>query len=490
MFRSLRYTLFPVLNITAPVLAVFSLVLLIPCLVSLFFEDGALEGFVHASAACMATGALLWAITRGDKRELLPRDGFLLATLIWVLIPVFASIPIFHGIEGISVTTAFFEAMSGTTTTCATALTGLDALPESINFWRCFLSWLGGMGILVLAVAILPLLGVGGAQVFKAETSGPMKEARLTPRIADTAKGLWAIYVLMSVACALAYRWAGMDTFDSILHTFTTVSLGGFSSHDASFAYWNNPMIETVTIAFILLCGTSFTLHFVAWKSRSPLAYLKNPECLAWVGICVGTIAVVAGILYQSGFYTDLWEALRKAAFNVASTISTTGFATDDFNLWPAPAVWLMIIVTCFATCGGSTGGGVKMLRAIILIKQIACQFKQTQHPKIVAPVMLQGSAIDTQVVVSTLSFLMLWVTLLIFSAWVFMATGLDLKTALGTAVACITNLGPGLGDTGPASNFSVLSDAQLWLCTFLMLLGRLELVTVFMLFTRSFWKT
>ncbi|MGN1209577.1 MAG: TrkH family potassium uptake protein [Duodenibacillus sp.] len=490
MFRSLRYTLFPVLNITAPVLVVFAFVLLIPCLVSLFFEDGAHEGFVRAAAVSLATGIVFWLITRGDKRELLPRDGFLLATLIWVLIPVFASIPLFYGIEGITVTKAFFEAMSGTTTTCATALTGLDALPESINFWRCFLSWLGGMGILVLAVAILPLLGVGGAQVFKAETSGPMKEARLTPRIADTAKGLWAIYLLMSIACALAYRWAGMDTFDSILHTFTTVSLGGFSSHDASFAYWNSPMVETVTIVFILLCGTSFTLHFVAWKARSPLAYLKNAECLTWVGTCLATIAVVTGILYQSGFYADPWVALRKAAFNVASTISTTGFATDDFNVWPDPALWLMIIVTCFATCGGSTGGGVKMMRALILIKQIASQFKQTQHPKIVAPVTLQGSVIDSHVVISTLSFLMLWVSLLVFSGWLLMATGLDLKTALGTAVGCITNLGPGLGETGPNSNFAVLNDGQLWLCSFLMLFGRLELVTVFMLFTRSFWKS
>lgn len=489
MFRSLRYTLFPVLNITAPVLLAFALIALIAYGVSWWYADGAYRGFEVMIASCLSTGLILKLLTRRDKRELLPRDGFLLATLIWVLIPLFASIPLYMGVPNISYTLAFFEAMSGTTTTCATVLNGLDALPASINFWRCFLSWLGGMGILVLAVAILPLLGVGGSQIFKAESSGPMKESRLTPRIADTAKGLWSIYLMLSVACALAYSLAGMSSFDSILHAFTTVSLGGFSSHDSSFAFWDNPSVECIAIAFMLACGISFSLHFLAWRNRSPLAYFKNPECLAWIFTAFAMVIAVTAILYFNGYYKDPIDALRAAAFNVVSTISTTGFATEDFNLWPAAAPMLMFVGACFATCGGSTGGGMKMLRAIILFKQSSRQLSLTLHPKAIMPVVVGNHVIETQVIFSALSFMLLWTVICIVTTFVLMVSGLDLTTALSAAICCITNLGPGLGAVGPASNFSVLNDFQLWLCSFLMLIGRLELVTVFVLFTRSFWR-
>lgn len=489
MFRSLRYSLFPVLNITAPVLIAFAFITLIPCLVSYLYADGAQEGFQIAALACLLTGLTLRVLTFRDKRELLPRDGFLLATIIWVAIPIFASIPLYLEIDDISFTLAFFEAMSGTTTTCATVLTGLDQLPASLNFWRCFLSWLGGMGILVLAVAILPLLGVGGSQIFKAESSGPMKESRLTPRIADTAKGLWSIYLALSVICACAFKFAGMSTFDSILHAFTTVSLGGFSSHDASFGFWNNPAVETTAIVFMLVCGMSFSLHFVAWKNRSPLSYFKNPECLAWLATAFVITAVVASILYLNNYYTDPVKAIRVAAFNVVSTISTSGFATEDFNLWPAATSLLMFVGACFASCGGSTGGGMKMMRALILFKQASRQFALTLHPKAVLPVTFAGNVIGSHVVFSALSFMLLWTVCCIMTTWLLMVTGLDLTTALSATIACITNLGPGLGAVGPYSNFSVLSDTQLWLCSFLMLLGRLELVTVFVLFTRTFWR-
>lgn len=489
MFRSLRYSLFPVLNITAPVFIAFAFILLIPCLVSYLYADGAHDGFQIASLSCLLTGAALHLLTFRDRRELLPRDGFLLATIIWVTVPIFASIPLYLEIDNLSYTQAFFEAMSGTTTTCATVLAGLDTLPASLNFWRCFLSWLGGMGILVLAVAILPLLGVGGSQIFKAESSGPMKESRLTPRIADTAKGLWSIYLALSVACAFAFKFAGMDTFDSILHAFSTVSLGGFSSHDASFGYWNNPTVEVTAVIFMLLCGMSFALHFVAWKNRSPLAYFKNPECLAWLATSLVITLVVAAILYVNGNYTDPLTAIRVAAFNVVSIISTSGFATEDFNLWPASASILMFIGASFATSGGSTGGGMKMMRAVILFKQAARQFALTLRPKAVLPVTVAGNTIESSVVFSALSFMLLWTVCSIFATWLLMVTGLDLTTALSAAVACITNTGPGLGAVGPYSNFSVLNDAQLWLCSFLMLIGRLELVTVFVLFTRTFWR-
>lgn len=489
MFRSLRYTLFPVLNITSPVLMAFAFIMLIPVAVSYLYDDGAERGFLLGAIACLITGIVLKAATFRDRRELLPRDGFLLATILWVALPIFASIPLYTGIPNISFTIALFEAMSGTTTTCATALSGLDHLPQSINFWRCFLSWLGGMGILVLAVAILPLLGVGGSQAFKAEASGPMKETHLTPRIADTAKGLWLIYLAISVLCAASFRWVGMDTFDSIVHAFSTVSLGGFSSHDASFGYWNNQGVETVAIIFMLLCGMSFSLHFFAWKTRSILSYFSNPETLAWLIACTTISLTVATILYLEGIYTDPVTALRAAIFNSVSTIATAGFATQDFNLWPASATTLMFLGACFAPCAGSTGGGVKMMRAIILFKQISSQFKLTRHPNAIVPVTVSGSTVDTPVVLSTLSFMLLWIVLTIVCTWLFMLSGLDMTSSLTAAVSCITNLGPGLGVIGPYSNFSVLSEVQLWLCIFLMLVGRLELVTVFILFTRSFWR-
>lgn len=489
MFRSLRYILFPVLNITAVVLFVFGLLMWVPVGVSLLFQDGAQQGFMLASGACLATACVLLALTIHDRRELLARDGFLLATIIWVAVPVFAALPLYWEIDSVSYTIAFFEAMSGTTTTCATALSGLDMLPESINFWRCFLSWMGGMGILVLTVAILPLLGVGGSQIFKAESSGPLKESRLTPRIADTAKGLWSIYLFLTLACAGSYHFAGMSLFDSIIHAFTTVSLGGFSSHDNSFAFWNSPAIESAAVFFMLVCGMSFSLHFVAWKNRSPLAYLKNSECLAWLGVVAAITAAVAAHLYCSGYSSETGKILREAVFNVVSTVSTTGFATTDFSVWPVAAPMMMFVGACFATCGGSTGGGMKMMRTIILFKQVSRQFALTLHPKGVLPVTVGGNIVEAHIVFSTLSFMLLWSVVSIAGVIALLFSGLDLTTAFSAVVACITNLGPGLGMLGPASNFSVLNDAQLWLCSVLMLAGRLELITVFVLFTRTFWR-
>ncbi len=489
MFWSLRYILFPVLYITGQVLSAFSLVMLVPAGVSLLYQDGAIYGFEIGAAVSFCVGLLLQILTRSKRRELRPRDGFLLATIIWISIPLVASIPLMLEIPGISFTHAYFETMSGTTTTCATVLSGLDVLPESINFWRCFLSWLGGMGILVLAVAILPLLGVGGAQIFRAETSGPMKETRLTPRIADTAKGFWWIYVAISVACALSYHAAGMDLLDSIMHMFTTVSLGGFSSHDASFGFWDNSEIETVAIVFMLICGSSFSMHFLAWRNRSPLVYFRNPEFHAWLAIAATAVGSVTAILLVNGTYDDLPTALRYAAFNVMSVISTTGYANTDYALWPIAAPIIMLFCSCFATCGGSTGGGVKMMRAIILVKETMREFVLIMNPNAVLPLKVAGNKVETRILFQILAYMLLWIVVLVLSSITLMITGLDLDTSFSAIVACITNLGPGIGEVGPATTFGSLTDLQLWLCTFCMLVGRLELMTVFVLFSRSFWR-
>lgn len=489
MFSNLRYILFPVLNLTGAVLAAFAVIMLLPLTLAVVNNEPSVTGFGYGAIVTFAVGVFLFFLTNKSKRELVARDGFLLATIIWASVPLFASIPLYVSLPGLSFTHAYFEAISGTTTTCATVLSGLDALPQSINFWRCFLSWIGGMGILVLAVAILPLLGVGGAQVFKAEASGPMKDSKLTPRIADTAKGLWWIYLTLTVACVLAYIIAGMNVFDAVLHAFTTVSLGGFSSHDASFAFWNNDAIESVAIFFMFICGASFSLHFVALRKRSVIPYLHNVEFLCWLGICMLAIGIVTLILLDNAYYTSWDVALRHAAFNVISTISTTGFSTADYNLWPIATPILMLACACFSTCGGSTGGGIKMLRAVILLKQTWREFTLLLHPKAVVPLSISGGSISNRVVFQAVAYSQLWIALSLLGAIVMMATGLDLVTATSAIIACLTNTGPGLGMVGPTGTFAQLSDFQLWLCSFCMLVGRLEMMTVFVLFTRAFWR-
>lgn len=490
MFANLRYFLLPVLNITGPMLVCFALLLLVPVFVSLLYEDGAAGGFAVAFALCVTTGLVMRTLTQRHRRELLPRDGFLLATIIWTVTPLFGAVPLMLEIPNLSFTHAYFESMSGITTTCATVLSGLQQLPESLNFWRCFMSWIGGMGILVLAVAILPMLGVGGSQIFKAEFSGPLKESHLTPRIADTAKGLWGIYLALSVACAIGYKLAGMSTFDSIIHMFSTVSLGGFAAYDESFGHWNNPNIEAVAIFFMLVCGVSFSLHFVAWRKRSPALYFKNPECLAWIGIAVAAVLGATAMQLHLDDSLDPMQTLRYAAFSVVSTISTAGFANQDFALWPAAVYIPMFILACFATCGGSTGGGFKMLRALMLVKYIPLQLVTTAQTRVVRPLVLNGAVVDNATVLSAFSFMLFWLLTVVLAFLALMLTGLDPTSAFGAVLGCICNIGPGLGVVGPYANFAVLSEGQLWICIFCMLAGRLELATVFVLFTRSFWRT
>jgi len=301
-----------------------------------------------------------------------------LVTLIWLVLPAFAALPLWLAIPGLSVTDAYFEAMSGFSATGATLLTGLDQLPLSLNVWRCFLQLVGGLGIIVLAVAILPLLGVGGAQLFKTEMTGPMKDARLTPRIAETARGLWVVYFVGCVACFFAYRWAGMSWADAFMHMCTTMSLAGFSSHDASFGYWNSALIEAVAVFFMLLAGVSVALYFVAWRQRSLRPLWRNVEARAFFGVMAGAVAVISLYLWLAGTYPSYLEALRHTVFHVVSVGTTTGYATQDYALWPQFAPLLMLLLGCFATCGGSTGGGIKMMRMLLLLKQAQHELVRT----------------------------------------------------------------------------------------------------------------
>jgi trk system potassium uptake protein TrkH len=470
-------------------LVIFGLSILFPLALSHFLGDGAEAAYDEALVITVGFGALLWVVARSHEGELQIRDGFLLVALTWTVLPAFATLPLMLHLPGLSFTDAYFETVSGLTTSGATVLEGLDKLPPSINIWRTQLVWMGGMGVVVLAVAILPLLGVGGAQVFKAETPGPMKDTKLTPRITETAKGLWGVYFVITIACILAMKLAGMTWLDSVIHAFSTMGLGGFSSHDASFGFWDSPAIEAVTIVFMLIASLNFATHFLAWRRRSLRAYVRDPEAGMVMLVMLGASALVAVYLWHADFYGTFWQSLRFAAFNVVSIASTTGFANTDFNEWPAFAPLLMLYLCCFATSSGSTGGGMKMIRALVLLKASFREFTRILHPRAEVPLKVGGQPIEHNLVFAVLAFMLVYGLTIVGLSLVMTASGLDFITAFSAVVACINNMGPGLNKVGPATNYAVLTDFQTWLCTAAMLLGRLELFTLLVVFTPAFWR-
>jgi len=468
---------------------IFALLLVVPLAFALAEHDPAEDAFLIAAAVTLACGLAMSSTTRRFRRELQPRDGFVLVGLTWAVLPFFGALPLWLAVPGLSATDAYFEATSAFTATGATVMSGLDGLPLSVNVWRCFMMLVGGLGIIVLAVAILPLLGVGGSQLFRAETAGPMKDQKLTPRIADTARAMWVAYALLAVACFFAYQAAGMGWADAFMHMCTTISLGGFSSHDASFGYWNSPAIEAVAIVFMLLSGVNLVMYFVAWRARSPRVLLGNAEVQAYFGALAASIALIATYLVVHGTYPESVDALRHTAFHVISIATTTGYATNDYAQWPLFAPLLMILLGCFATCAGSTGGGIKMVRMLLLLKQARHELVRIVHPNVVNPVVLGGRAVSDRVMQSVIAFMMMYGATLVSLTMLLLFSGLDPVTAFTAVIACVNNIGPGLGDVGPAVNYGSLTDFQTWVCTVAMLLGRLELLSVLVLFTPGFWR-
>src|SRR5262245_30990188 len=381
------------------ILMLFGLSLLLPLMISHLLNDGAQLAYDEALVLMFACGAALWLVSRGREAELQIRDGFLLVALTWTVLPAFATLPLLLYLPNLSFTDAYFETVSGLTTSGATVLEGLDHLPPSINLWRAQLVWVGGLGVVVLAVAILTLLGVGGEQLFRAETPGPMKDTRLTPRITETAKGLWGVYLLITAMCIVSMKFAGMTWLDAMIHGFSTMGLGGFSSHDASYGYWNSPAIETVTIVFMLIASLNFATHFLVWRGRNLRAYARDPEAGMVMLVMLGGVLVVALYLWRSGFYPSFWTSLRYAAFNVVSVASTTGFSSTDFSQWPAFAPLLMLYLSCFATSSGSTGGGMKMIRALVLLRQAVREFTRILHPRAQVPLKIGGQMVDSNVI-------------------------------------------------------------------------------------------
>jgi len=478
-----------VLHVLSVVIMMFALCVFFPLAWSFILRDAAQTAYDETIFVTAFAGVALWALTRNHRRELQPRDGFLLVALVWTVLPAFATLPLLLYLPGLSFTDAYFEAVSGLTTTGATVLSGLDALPPSINIWRTFLIWVGGMGVIVLAVAILPLLGVGGSQIYKAETPGPMKDTKLTPRIAETAKGLWLVYFMITVACLLAYRVAGMTWLDAMMHAFTTMGLGGFSSHDASYAYWNSPAIEAVAIYFMLLAGINFGAHFLAWRRLSFGPYARDPEAGLYLLVVLGSVLGIAYFLLANNTYPDFWTALRFSAFNVVSIATTTGYSNADYNLWPIFAPVWMLFLCSFATCSGSTGGGIKMIRARLMARQAIREMTRIIHPRAVVPVKLSGAPVENNIIFAVLAFILVYNGAVIVMTMLLAASGLDIITAFSAVIASINNTGPGLNKVGPASTFASLNDFQTWICTAAMLLGRLELFTLLVVFTPGFWR-
>lgn len=469
-------------------LMVFSVSLLPPVFVSWFYDDGFMDVFLAGAAAVLVLGIVCWLPVARQKEELRLRDGFLVVVLFWTVLGLAGALPLAMSDQlGLSVTDAVFESLSGLTTTGATVMTGLDDLPRSVLFYRQQLQWMGGMGIIVLAVAILPMLGVGGMQLYRAETPGPLKDTKLTPRITETAKALWYIYLGLTIACAAAYWSAGMSGFDAIAHSFSTVSIGGFSTHDQSIGYFDSPAIELVAVVFMLLAGMNFALHFVAWRSFSLKPYWQDSEVKAYLGVLTLVTVVTVYYLYQSDTFASLGEAFHNGLFQVVSIGTTTGFTTTEYFIWPVFLPVLLLFVSFIGGCAGSTGGGMKVIRFVLLIKQGRRELMRLIHPNAQLPVKVGKKIMSDRVISAVWGFFAAYAGCFVIVMLFLMATGLDQVTAFSAVAACINNLGPGLGEVG--TNYVELNDAAKWALCFTMLLGRLEIFTLLVLFTRSFWQ-
>jgi trk system potassium uptake protein TrkH len=470
-------------------LALFSAFYVLPLTSAIWFRDGTLGSFAVAAVGTLAAGVLIRACTRRHMRELKPRDGYLLVVLAWTGMALAAAVPLLLHDRTLSFTNAYFEVMSGLTTTGATVFVGLDSLPPTINLWRHALNWFGGMGIIVLAVAVLPMLGVGGRQLYRAETPGPVKDASLAPRVAQTAKYLWLVYAGITFACVMALVIAGMPMFDAICHAFSALSLGGFSTHDASIGFYNSPAIEAVLIVFMMIAALNFATHFRAIRRLSFEPYAADPEARWVVRLLVVSCVGVALYLWHAGTYDTFPTALRHASFNLVSLATDCGYASVDYNQWPAFAPVWMLFLSCVTVSSGSTGGGIKMFRSLILVRQSHREMTTLVHPTAVVPLRIGGHALPDSIVEAVLAFIFLYFMTIAILTFALLATGLDFVTAFSAIIACINNAGPGLNEVGPAGNYAGLADFQKWVCALAMLAGRIEIMTLAVLFTRTFWR-
>ena len=468
-------------------LMLFSLGMLPAAAVGWHFGEQAKGAFLTGFAITLVVGFLVWLPVRKQRNELRTRDGYLITVLFWLVLGLFGAVPLFLlELPDLSIADSVFESFSGLTTTGATVITGLDTLPRSLLFYRQQLQWFGGMGIIVLAVAILPLLGVGGMQLYRAEMPGPLKDNKLTPRIAETAKVLWFIYTGLTLACASAYWMAGMTLFDAIGHSFSTVAIGGFSTHDASIGYYNSPVIEMICLVFMVLSGANFALHFTAWRYRSIRSYWQDPECRSYLLILLGLVIICAALLIGYQYY-DPASAIRYAAFQTVSIATTSGFTVTDFSAWPSVLPFLLLYASFAGACAGSTGGGMKIIRVVLVFKQGVREIKRLLHTNGVFPVKLGQRPVGDRVVEAVWGFCSVYVFTFAVLFLLLLGTGLDFVTAFSALAACMNNLGPGLGEV--TAHYGELTATVKWLLSFAMLLGRLEVFTLLVLLTPMFWR-
>ncbi len=475
-----------VVRILGLFLLAYSATLLIPISVALWYHDGEAVHFADALLATVSAGLLLRLAGAGTRVQLRAHEGFIVVAMFWLVLSALASLPLHLG-PHLSFTDAVFEATSAFTTTGATVMSGLDRLPPSVLIYRQQLQWFGGMGIIVLAVAVMPLLGVGGMQLYKAETPGPLKEEKITPRIARGARSFWLLYAGLTAACALGYHAAGMPLFDAVAHSLSTVSTGGFSTHDASLGHFDSLAVEMVAVVFMLLGGINFSLHYVALAGRSLRGYLDDPEARAYLGLIVAVAAAVSLGLVWSGFHGD-WKAdLRAALFHAVSVVTSTGFVTEDFSHWPDFVPVLLLMASFVGGCAGSTAGGMKVIRVLVMGKQSGRDLLRLVHPAVVRPLRLGRRVLPERVVEAIWGYFAAYVALFVLFMLGLMALDLDQVTAFSAVATCMNNLGPGLGRV--ATSFAGLPDAAKWILVAAMLAGRLEIFTLLVLFTPAFWR-
>lgn len=466
----------------------YSMVMLPPLAISFLYQDGAHWAFIFSFVITLAVGASLWLFTRKKQQELKTRDGFVVTALFWTALSLFGALPLlFEESAPLSVTDAIFESVSGLTTTGATVMVGLDQLPQSLQLYRQLLQWLGGIGIIVVAIAILPMLGIGGMQLFRAEIPGPMKDTKLTPRITGTAKALISIYGGLTVACTLSYRAAGMSWFDAIGHAFSTVSIGGFSNHDANLGYYaDQPAVLWVATFFMFASGINFALHFFVWHSRSLRQYLLDPEFRFYAMALVSGVAITVTYLVGSNTY-GFAEGFLHGTFQLVSIATTTGFVSADFNQWPSFLPFMMFIGAVMGGCSMSTAGGMKVIRVLLISRQGLREIYRLIHPSAVIPIKLGKKTVPDHVVDAVWGFLAVYMFAFVVMFLLLMATGLDFVAAVSTVIACLNNLGPGMGEL--SITYGSINDSAKWIACFTMLLGRLEIFTLLVLFTPMFWR-
>lgn len=469
-------------------LALFSITLLPPLVIAWWTQDGAILAFFMALLITITLGLALWLPVRKVKKELRLRDGFVVVVLFWAVLGLTGAAPlVLSDNPHMSFTDAAFESLSALTTTGATVITGIDALPTSILFYRQELQWLGGMGIIVLAVAILPLLGIGGMQLYRAETPGPIKDSKLTPRITQTAKALWYIYLTLTVSCAMLYWAAGMTFFDAVTHSFSTVSIGGFSTHDLSIGYFNNKLIDAIAVVFMLIAGINFTLHFLAWRNMNLKPYLYDTEFKAYISVLIVICIICCTYLLYQNVYKDPLTAITHGIFQTISIATTTGYTTATYQSWPNFLPVLLLFASFFGACAGSTGGGLKVIRVVLLYKQGIREIKRLVHPNAIIHIKLGDRPVQESIINAVWGFFAAYVAVFAIMMLLLMATGLNQVTAFSAMAACMNNLGPGLGDV--SAHYGDINNVAKWILCVAMLLGRLEIFTLLVLLTPMFWQ-